>query len=867
MGKKILLVDGNSILNRGYYGLPLLSNADGIFTNGILGFLNILFKVIDEESPDYLTVAFDVNKPTFRHEMFAEYKGTRKPAPEELRMQFPIIREVLSSMGVNIVEVAGFEADDLLGTLAKKAECDDMDVTLLSGDRDLLQIASDRIKISIPKTKGGKTETFNYFAGDVLTEIGVTPTEYIDVKALQGDTSDNIPGVPSVGPKSAVELISKYHDLEGIYDNIDNITKKALNQKLKEFKEQAFLSRDLARINTNAPISVEYDLCTLDGLLNDKSMEVFIKYSLKSVVSKLEKFASSDNTSNAITTTEIKYSVVEDFNETTDIINRIKKSSKVSVYSLGENGVAVSLAPNETYVIRTYGFVSYDYLTKELSASIDKCSSVITYSIKNSYDYLGSYKSSMTDVELLAYLIEPTKGDYSISYISEAYLSSYYGSDKDIMADKEAYAAICASVSFAASDILKERVSNMGMLKLFNEVEMPLSYVLYSMEKEGVLVDRNMLKEYGTKLKAGIDSLEKEIYNLAGCEFNINSPKQLGEILFEKLGLPGGKKTKSGYSTAADVLDKLAPDYEVVSKVLEYRALSKLNSTYAEGLTNCIGNDGRIHTHFNQTITATGRISSTDPNLQNIPIRTEIGRELRKVFVPKEGFVFVDSDYSQIELRLMAHMSGDSRLIEAYRSGKDIHRTTASLVFNVPFDEVTDNQRRSAKAVNFGIIYGISAFGLSQDIGTSVSDAKKYIEDYFVKYPDVKKYLDNTVNKAKEDGYSETIFGRKRPIPELKASNFMQRSFGERVAMNAPLQGTAADIMKIAMINIFNRINSENLESRLLIQVHDEVLIETKKEELEAVLKLVTEEMEKAAELLVPLVAESHYGDNWFDAK
>lgn len=867
MGKKILLVDGNSILNRGYYGLPLLSNADGIFTNGILGFLNILFKVIEEENPDFLTVAFDVNKPTFRHEMFKEYKGTRKPAPEELKMQFPIIREVLGSMGINIVEVPGYEADDLLGTLARKAEADDISVTLLSGDRDLLQIATDRIKISIPKTKGGKTETFNYYASDVLGEIGVTPLEYIDVKALQGDTSDNIPGVPSVGPKSAVELISAYHSLEGIYDNIDNISKKALNQKLRDFKEQAFLSRDLARINVEAPISVDYESCTLDGMLNDKSMEVFIKYSLKSVVSKLEKFGSKDNSQNAVTTKTIEYKVIEDFNETTDIISRIRKAQKISLYSLGDEGVCISFSPDETYVVKIYGFVTSDYLVNEIRSAVECCDEIVTYNIKNSYDYLGTYRQTMCDVELLAYLIEPTKGDYSISYISEAYLSLYYGSDKDILADPYRYAAIVSSVSFAASEELKKRVSDMGMLELFNNIEMPLSFVLYSMEKEGVLVDRNMLKDYGTKLKAGIDVLEKDIYRLAGCEFNINSPKQLGEILFEKLGLPGGKKTKSGYSTAADVLDKLAPDYEVVSKVLEYRALSKLNSTYAEGLSNCISDDGRIHTHFNQTITATGRISSTDPNLQNIPIRTELGRELRKVFVPKEGFVFVDSDYSQIELRLMAHMSGDTRLIEAYKTGKDIHRTTASLVFNTPFDEVTDNQRRSAKAVNFGIIYGISAFGLSQDIGTSVSDAKKYIEDYFIKYPSVKSYLDNTVDKAKEDGYSETLFGRKRPIPELKASNFMQRNFGERVAMNAPLQGTAADIMKIAMINIFNRIQKENLESRLLIQVHDEVLIETKVEELDKVLKLVTEEMEKAASLDVPLVAESHSGINWYDAK
>lgn len=863
---KILLVDGNSILNRGYYGLPLLSDKNGVYTNGILGFLNILFKVIDEEKPDYLTVAFDVNEPTFRHKMFEGYKGTRKPAPAELVMQFPIIREVLSSMAIRIVEIPGYEADDLLGTMAKKSEKAGHEVTLLSGDRDLLQIASEHIKISIPKTAAGKTEMHLYYAADVLSEYGVTPTEFIDVKALQGDTSDNIPGVPKVGPKSATDLISRYHSLEGVYEHIDEITAKALHANLVEYKDQAFMSKTLATIETNAPVEPDFDNTGLDGMLNDNSMAVLLKYSLKSIITKLEAFdAGKSGEETKSIASVVDYKVIEDFDETNKLFDKIAGSRVISIIP-GENGIAVSFSKDETYYVREYGFVTKDYLKDHMKEALKSVSKVITYEIKNLYPYTDGYSDRFEDIELLAYLLEPNKGEYSISFLDGRYISVYRGDDKSFMADNEKYTATAACDAMELFKVLYEGVKELSMEDLYRDIEMPLSYVLYSMEKEGVLVDKNALSEYGDSLYVTICELEKKIYEAAGCEFNINSPKQLGEVLFEKLNLPYGKKTKSGYSTAADVLDKLAGEYPIVKDILEYRTLSKLKSTYADGLSAFITGDGRIHTHFNQTITATGRISSTEPNLQNIPIRTELGRKLRRVFYPKDGYVFVDADYSQIELRLMAHMSGDENLIKAFNEGEDIHRSTASRVFKKPLEEVTPTERRNAKAVNFGIIYGISAYGLSQDIDVPVYEAKQYIEDYFVTFPGVKNYLDTTVNNARNDGFTKTLYGRIRPIPEIKDSNFMKRSFGERVAMNAPIQGTAADIMKIAMIRIFNRMKDEGLESRLLIQVHDEVLIETRESELSKVIEIVTQEMNNAASLSVRLEVDAKPGKTWFDA-
>jgi len=863
---KILLIDGNSILNRGYYALPLLTDKNGIYTNAILGFLNIFLKVIEEEQPDYLTVAFDVKAPTFRHKMYEAYKGTRKPMPEELRMQLPIIREVLSSMGVRIVEQAGFEADDLLGTLAKKSEAMGMEVVLLSGDRDLLQIASDNIRISIPKTQGGKTETHNYYAKDVIAEYGVTPSEFIDVKALQGDTSDNIPGVAKVGPKTATDLISKYHNLEGVYEHLEEITAKALHKNLEEGRESAFMSRVLATIDTNSPVEPMPEISENKNLLNEASMEVFLKYSLRSIITKLESMDTENASVKEKSLEHINLKIIEDFDEANAVFSKISKAKNVGVFADKEAGIFVSFGKDDTTVIKEYGFLSYDYLREELIKSLDCAKSFSTCYIKKLYEYTDREFSNAVDIEILAYLDDPLKGDYPLTYISERYGDLFLGDEKTLQENKDNYNASLAAVSYIASAKLYNAVKDASMDRLYYDIELPLSFVLYSMEKEGVCVDKETLKEYGSALEKRILALEKEIYAQAGCEFNINSPKQLGEILFEKLGLPGGKKNKSGYSTAADVLEKLKTEHPVVNSILEYRTLSKLKSTYADGLANYITGDGRIHTHFNQTITATGRISSTEPNLQNIPIRTELGRELRKVFYPREGFTFVDADYSQIELRLMAHMSGDEALISAFNEGRDVHRSTAAKVFKVPYDSVTDIQRRNAKAVNFGIIYGISAFGLSQDIGVSISEAKQYINEYFETFPGVKAYLDDTVENAKKDGFTKTLYGRIRPIPELKSSNFMQRSFGERVAMNAPIQGTAADIMKIAMIRIFNRIKAERLNSRMLIQVHDEVLVETDINELEAVERLLSEEMENAAKMSVKLLSDVNHGSNWYEA-
>ncbi len=862
---KILLVDGYSMLNRGFYALPLLSDKNGIYTNAILGFMNILFKVMEDERPDYLTVALDCHAPTFRHEMFREYKGTRKAMPEELRMQLPIIREVLSAMDIRWVEKEGFEADDILGTLAKRAEKEGLDVTLLSGDRDLLQIAGDKIKISIPKTVGGKTEVFNYYAADVEREYGVTPAEFIDVKALQGDTSDNIPGVTKVGEKTAQGLISEYHSLENLYENIDRITKPALKNNLINDREMAFLSRKLATIDTDAPVTLDLDVSRADNLINERSTEILLKYSLKSVISKAGALASRGTESPvSVQKYETSYRTVNDFNESCSILEGLESRGLKGLFLVHERGLAVS-SETGNFFLEFYGLFTEDYVRDTYFAGKD-IGETATYSVKELYPLIGDYREGITDIEILAYLIDPVKGDYPVSYLSERYGERLREDDKVTIKDPVYHAVSAAEESFLLAQSLRQRVRDLGMEDLYLKIEMPLSYVLYSMEREGIYVDRKGLKDYGDSLVKGIESLEADIFRLADTEFNINSPKQLGEILFEKMGLPGGKKTKTGYSTAAEVLEKLS-DHEIVSKILEYRTLTKLKSTYADALAGFIAEDGRIHARFNQTVTATGRLSSDRPNLQNIPIRTELGRELRKVFLPREGYSFIDADYSQIELRLMAHMSGDEGLIQAFKDRADIHRSTASKVFNIPYDQVTSDERRRAKAVNFGIIYGISPFGLSKDIGTDVSVAKKYIDDYFLTYPAVKAYLDQTVAGAKDTGYTATLYGRLRPVPELKDPNFNVRSFGERVAMNAPIQGTAADIMKIAMIGIYRELKKRGLASRLLLQVHDEVLIETKNGEEEEVYEILKDRMENAVKLSVPLEIDIHRGDSWFDAK
>lgn len=879
---KLVLVDGHSILNRAFYGVPDLTNAAGLHTNAIYGFLNILFKILDEESPDYLTVAFDVKAPTFRHEMFKEYKGTRKPMPEELREQVPVMKEVLQAMGIRIIEQAGYEADDLLGTIAKRAEAEGIDVSLVSGDRDLLQIATDRIRIRIPKTKGGRTEIENYYAADVEAKYQVNPVQFIDLKALMGDTADNIPGVPKVGEKTATDLMVQFGSLDGIYEHIDEVTKKSVKESLIQNKDLAYLSRELATIKLDSPLTYTLEEARVGNFFNEASYILFKKLEFKNLLNKFEKGVSNEEIS-------ASFHLVENLAEVEALFTRVlsDKDRQVGLKVVKEAGrhgellgVALHLQEEGSFLVLKQGFLTEDYLKEKIALLGAQCR-IATADIKSEYAYLQAQDTDrFFDVILAAYLLNPLKNDYTVEDIANEYLNlmlpekgQAFGrlSFKDALNEKpEDFLKYCcfeAYVCAQAAVCLQQKLEETQMDRLMREIEMPLTLVLFSMEEEGIRVNPEALKDYGEALSGKITELEQEIYSEAGCEFNINSPKQLGEILFEKMGLPGGKKTKTGYSTAADVLEKLSGEYPVVKHILEYRGLTKLKSTYADGLAAYIEDENRIHSTFNQTITATGRISSTEPNLQNIPIRMELGRQIRKVFIPKDGYCFMDADYSQIELRVLASMSGDERLIEAYRSHADIHRTTASQVFHIPFEEVTDLQRRNAKAVNFGIVYGISSFGLSEDLSISRKEAAAYIEQYFETYPQVKQFIDSLVKDAKKNGYAVTLYGRRRPVPELFSSNFMQRSFGERVAMNSPIQGTAADIIKIAMIRVFERLKKEGLKSKLILQVHDELLIETALEEEEQVRMILEEEMVHASSLAVELEIDLHVGNNWYEAK
>ena len=879
---KLVLVDGHSILNRAFYGVPDLTNAAGLHTNAIYGFLNILFKILDEESPDYLTVAFDVKAPTFRHEMFKEYKGTRKPMPEELREQVPVMKEVLQAMGIRIIEQAGYEADDLLGTIAKRAEAEGIDVSLVSGDRDLLQIATDRIRIRIPKTKGGRTEIENYYAADVEAKYQVNPVQFIDLKALMGDTADNIPGVPKVGEKTATDLMVQFGSLDGIYEHIDEVTKKSVKESLIQNKDLAYLSRELATIKIDSPLTYTLEEARVGNFFNEASYVLFKKLEFKNLLNKFEKGVSNEEIS-------ASFHLVENLAEAEALFTRVlsDKDRQIGLKVVKEAGrhgellgVALHLPEEGSFLVLKQGFLTEDYLKEKIALLGAQCR-IATADIKSEYAYLQAQDTDrFFDVILAAYLLNPLKNDYTVEDIANEYLNlmlpekgQAFGrlSFKAALNEKpEEFLKYCcfeAYVCAQAAVCLQQKLEETQMDRLMREIEMPLTLVLFSMEEEGIRVNPEALKDYGEALLGKITELEQEIYSEAGCEFNINSPKQLGEILFEKMGLPGGKKTKTGYSTAADVLEKLSGEYPVVKHILEYRGLTKLKSTYADGLAAYIEDENRIHSTFNQTITATGRISSTEPNLQNIPIRMELGRQIRKVFIPKDGYCFMDADYSQIELRVLASMSGDERLIEAYRSHADIHRTTASQVFHIPFEEVTDLQRRNAKAVNFGIVYGISSFGLSEDLSISRKEAAAYIEQYFETYPQVKQFIDSLVKDAKKNGYAVTLYGRRRPVPELFSSNFMQRSFGERVAMNSPIQGTAADIIKIAMIRVFERLKKEGLKSKLILQVHDELLIETALEEEEQVRMILEEEMVHASSLAVELEIDLHVGNNWYEAK
>ena len=908
MSEKLVLIDGHSILNRAFYGVPDLTNAKGFHTNAIYGFLNIMFKILEEEKPQYLVVAFDRKEKTFRHEMYDAYKGTRKPMPEELRQQVPVMKEILTAMQIKIMEKPGLEADDILGTLAKTAEKDGMDVSLVSGDRDLLQIATEHIKIRIPKTKGGRTEVEDYYAKDVLEKYQVTPEQFIELKALMGDTADNIPGVPKIGEKTATSLLLEYHTIDGIYEHLEEISKKSVKQTLSENRELADLSKALATIEVHAELDFTFAEAKMENPYTKEAYAYFQELEFKNMLGRFD---------NAVKETKLdlhfQYASTEE--ELKVILEQCKKADYFSYFFVegaprsesqltplermmnGEKeseipllGVALTWKMGETVFIKGSSKLEPETLLQHFSKLIQEKErgKAVSFDIKKSYIYTY-YENEMKeqretdtffDVKLAAYLLNPLKSEYTVEDVANEYVGvmledkqQLFGKQplSDILYEKPdeflQYACIRSYFIYEAYEKLAEALKNAEMEDLYYDMEMPLTYILHEMEREGVIVKGDELDAYAETLTVKIDELEQKIYDTVGEKFNINSPKQLGEILFGKMQIPGGKKTKTGYSTAADVLEKLAPAYPVVSDILEYRTLTKLKSTYAVGLQECIKEDGRIHTSFNQMITATGRISSTEPNLQNIPMRMELGRLIRKVFVPKQGCVLMDADYSQIELRILAHMSQDEALIEAYRTGEDIHRITASQVFHTPFEEVTDLQRRNAKAVNFGIVYGISAFGLSEDLGVSRKEAADYIERYFHTYPKIKAFLDGTVEQAKEQGYSVTLFGRKRPIPELKSSNYMQRQFGERVAMNAPIQGTAADIMKVAMIKVFWELRRQNLESKMILQVHDELVIETKEEEKEAVEKILVSQMEQAAELAVFLDVDCHCGKNWYEAK
>ena len=871
MREKIVLIDGHSILNRAFYGVPDLTNSEGLHTNAVYGFLNIMFKVLDEEKPEYLTVTFDVHAPTFRHRMFADYKGTRKPMAEELRQQVPVIKDVLKAMGIEIIEKEGLEADDLLGTISCMCEEKGMDVSIISGDRDTLQLATEHVKIRIPKTKQGRTEVEDYNAADVVEKYGVTPKEFIDVKALMGDASDNIPGVPGVGEKTATKIIQQYQSIENAYEHADELKPPRASKNLKEFWEQAKMSKVLATIETHADIAFDVEKARMGELYTKEAYELFQRLQFKNMLGRFEAGISANEIEKNFKEVTERAEIEKIFEEARQAETAGAAFSRdpgnvlpLFAHPSGFGRIAVAYGADKIFSIPCDMDTDMDYLFGELSrlAGTVKCFSMC--GLKEYLSYLPDADSgSSFDVIVAAYLLNPLKSDYDYEAVAREQLGLLVDENMD-QAAKACYEAYTA---YAAAPVLKKKLKESGMDRLFFEIEMPLVFTLYDMEQAGVKVEAEALKAYGDQLGIRLVELEKEIYEMAGEEFNINSPKQLGVLLFDKLGMPHAKKTKTGYSTAADVLDKLAPDYPIVAKILEYRQLAKLKSTYADGLVGFIGADGRIHGKFNQTITATGRISSTEPNLQNIPVRMELGRLIRKVFVPKEGCVFVDADYSQIELRILAHCSGDEQLIQAYREARDIHRMTASQVFHTPFDEVTDLQRRNAKAVNFGIVYGISSFGLSQDLSITRKEASQYIEHYFETYPGIKKFLDDAVAHAKEKGYAVTLFGRRRPVPELKSSNFMQRSFGERVAMNAPIQGTAADIIKIAMIGVSGELKKRNMKSRLILQVHDELLIEADESEVEEVKAILKDQMEHAAELSVPLIADMHTGRNWYEAK
>ena len=919
---RLLVVDGNSIMNRAFYGImgsKMLMTKDGTYTNAVYGFLAIIFKVIDDLKPEYMAVAFDLKAPTARHKMYEGYKANRHGMPDELAAQMPIIKDVLRAMNITIIEKEGYEADDVLGTLAKAGEADGVDVTILSGDRDTFQLATDKVTIRIPRTKAGKTEEEDFDRNKVLETYGVEPKQLIEVKGLMGDTSDNIPGVPGVGEKTALNLIKEYKTIENLYKCLDEGTavsvKGKMKEKITENKDLADLSRFLGTINVEVPIDEKIEDLKVKEWNNEAVLDIFKEL-------KFNRFIDRFNLGNFQEKKEVKnlFEIVEDI-DVVQIIDTIK-SQKRMIYYFGKkddkqstNIVKKTIKSinifnpdtNEVYYIKIKDLTKFLQQFKEVIED----NSVEKWSFSMNEDYVMLMESNVHlsnityDAEIAGYDLNPTVKPTMLNLASE-YLNidineliENKGNNDKTGDEKPESTQINLFDSLAQNNLggnagaeqeeidtdkyknalfaycigkLQEHTINKleeyNSLELFKNIEMPLVEVLAQMQVNGMFVDRAELIEIGDKLKQDLEVLTKEIHELAGEDFNINSTQQLGKILFEKLNLPVIKKTKTGYSTDVDILEKLKKHHPIIEKILEYRSLTKLNSTYVEGLLPYINEkDNRIHSFFHQTITATGRISSTEPNLQNIPTRIELGKTLRKVFKPKEGYVYIDADYSQVELRVLAHISKDENMMHAFLNDEDVHKQAASKVLGIPIEEVTKEQRSSAKAVNFGIVYGISDFGLSEQLGISRKEAKEYIEQYLEKYSGIKKFMDDIVDEAKSKGYVETLFHRRRYIPELSSNNYMVRQFGARAAMNTPIQGTAADIMKIAMINVFNKLKEENLDADLVLQVHDELILECKIEQKDKVAKLLKENMEDALKMAVPLKVETSEASNWYEAK
>ena len=884
MDKRLIIIDGNSIINRAFYALPDMTNSEGLHTNAVYGFTRMLFKIIDDYKPTHISVAFDMKAPTFRHEEFSEYKAGRKKMPNELGQQLQPLKELLDTFNIHRMEMAGFEADDLIGTVAKKAENDDFKVYIVTGDKDAIQLASNKTTTLITKKGVGEVEEYNY--DSVVERYEMTPTQFIDLKGLMGDKSDNIPGVPGIGEKTGIKLIKEFSSIENLIENTNQL-KGSVKKKIEENKDQAVFSKKLATIITDVPIEISLDELSYGDYDKNAVIEEFKKFGFNTLIKQVLAMDGGNEESIVEEKIELNINHLEDISA---FKNEIEKTNKLFIKTVSKVGNI--LEKNLIYVFVSADGKNIYYINdEELELIKDIISNEeikkIGYNLKDDYLALKPYDIQLNnmffDIAIGEYLIDSKSStSYECSDIAMKYLTKKIKSKEELLGkgakakkfsdleleELSIYFGEILNIVYNVYPIMEKAFKEMDMEYLFYDVEMPLVEVLGSMEYEGMAVDKNQLENIGNKFKEIISNLEEEIFTMAGEKFNINSPKQLGVILFEKLELPVIKKTKTGYSTNADVLEKLRDNHEIIDKITEYRQIVKLNSTYVEGLSNIINPiSGRIHSSFNQTITTTGRISSTEPNLQNIPVKTEMGRDIRKVFIAKDNCKLVDADYSQVELRVLAHMSDDEHMIDAFQHNMDIHSKTASQIFGVDINDVTSLQRSEAKAINFGIVYGKTDFGLAQDLNIPVPKAKAYIESYFANYDKIKVFMDEAIKNATDKGYALTIFNRRRYIPEINSSNFMVRNQGKRFAMNAPIQGSAADIIKIAMVNVFTRLKDENLKSRLILQVHDELIVEALEEEIDKVCSIVKEEMESAVNLQVHLDVDLNVGDSWFETK